>query len=600
MKKKIRFWLFALFMIGCFSVQAAYFSFVPRILKQPDGEQVHCFASGDEFYNWLHDAEGYTIIQNTHTGYFVYATLEKGQLVPTAWLPGHDNPASKGNLRPWLKISEKEYLQRRESMLAPARRPRVRDENTNKGHMNNIAIFIRFADDTNFTNSFESVEQMFNDSIEPYNSMYTYFRQASYNQLFIKTSFFPQPSGDLILSYQDSLTRDYYVPWSETDTNGYQTDSARRSREFSLLARATAYVENMIPADLDLDYNDDGFVDNVCFIVRGDVGDWNVLLWPHRWSLYGEEAYIHGKRVWDFNFQLADAGYYFANSTLCHEMFHTLGAPDLYHYSDSTNQDPVGQWDLMCSNTHPYPQQMLIYMKAKYGNWVSYDDIPVLSQYGRYSVRANGSDIIDQLAYRVPTQSPFEYIIVEYRNKKMLYDPTPQGGLIFYRVNPLWDGNANYNGDDVQDEVYVFRRGTNSSAANFNQIHNNFNPTTNPYPFLSDSSVVNVSFGNFSSYIPSNPPAFMEFDYLEYVGIEDYEQNISLYPNPTTNMLTITTDMPSEKDIQVVDLFGRVLLEQKSEDLQIKMDISRLSSGCYLLRISAPNRQDVVTKFIKQ
>ena len=243
---------------------------------------------------------------------------------------------------------------------------------------------------------------------------------------------------------------------------------------------------------------------------------------------------------------------------------------------------------------------MLIYMKAKYGNWVSYDDIPVLSQYGRYSVRANGSDIIDQLAYRVPTQSPFEYIIVEYRNKKMLYDPTPQGGLIFYRVNPLWDGNANYNGDDVLDEVYVFRRGTNSSAANFNQIHNNFNPTTNPYPFLSDSSVVNVSFGNFSSYIPSNPPAFMEFDYLEYVGIEDYEQNISLYPNPATNMLTITTDMPSEKDIQVVDLFGRVLLEQKSEDLQIKMDISRLSSGCYLLRISAPNRQDVVTKFIKQ
>ena len=163
-------------MIGCFSVQAAYFSFVPRILKQPNGEQVHCFASGDEFYNWLHDAEGYTIIQNTHTGYFVYATQEKGRLVPTAWLPGHDNPASKGILRPWLKISEKEYLQRRESMLAPAKRPRVRDENTNKGHMNNIAIFIRFADDTNFTNSFESVEQMFNDSIEPYNSMYTYFK----------------------------------------------------------------------------------------------------------------------------------------------------------------------------------------------------------------------------------------------------------------------------------------------------------------------------------------------------------------------------------------------------------------------------------------
>lgn len=600
MQNRLSIWIAAILLMSSLTMQAAYFSFVPRTMTQPNGEVLHIYASGDEFYNWLHDGEGYTIIQNRETGFFVYAALEKDQLVPTSWLPGHDNPATKGSLRPWLKIPQKEYLRRRKAMLEPAQREQVRDENTNKGHMNNLCIFIRFADDTNFTNSFESVNLMFNDSVEPYNSMFSYFRQASYNQLFIKTFFYPQPQGDLILSYQDSLPRDYYVPWSATDTNGYQTDSSRTAREFALLARAVNYVKNMIPTDLNLDYNNDGYVDNVCFVVRGDVGDWNVLLWPHRWSLYGEEAYIHGKRVWDFNFQLADAGYYFANSTLCHEMFHTLGAPDLYHYDDSTNATPVGQWDLMASNTNPYPQQMLVYMKAKYGNWISYDDIPELTQYGRYQLRYNCSDTIDHLAYRIATQNPFEFIMVEYRNKKKVYDPTPQGGIIFYRVNPLLDGNAHYNGVDVFDEVYVFRRSNNVSQANFNQAHNAFNPTTNPYPFLSDSSVVNVAFGNISAYIPSNPPAFMEFDFMEYVGIPSYDQSLKVYPNPTSDCLNLQTDIESEKTVQVLDLFGKVVLEEKSGDGQIKMDVSRLSSGCYFLKVTDASQRVYTSKFIKQ
>ena len=34
--------------------------------------------------------------------------------------------------------------------------------------------------------------------------------------------------------------------------------------------------------------------------------------------------------------------------TLCHEMFHALGAPDLYHYDDNgLNISPAGSWDLM-------------------------------------------------------------------------------------------------------------------------------------------------------------------------------------------------------------------------------------------------------------
>ena len=46
------------------SLQSAYIDKFPVEIKQPDGTVLNLFVSGDEFYNWLHDDIGYTIIQN--------------------------------------------------------------------------------------------------------------------------------------------------------------------------------------------------------------------------------------------------------------------------------------------------------------------------------------------------------------------------------------------------------------------------------------------------------------------------------------------------------------------------------------------------------
>ena len=44
---------------------------VPQTVIQPNGETLECFASGDEYHNWLHDENGFTIIQNKETGWSV-------------------------------------------------------------------------------------------------------------------------------------------------------------------------------------------------------------------------------------------------------------------------------------------------------------------------------------------------------------------------------------------------------------------------------------------------------------------------------------------------------------------------------------------------
>ena len=50
----------------------AYLEDIPVILTQPDNSKLSCFSSGDEYYVRLHNAEDYTIIQNTDNGFYYY------------------------------------------------------------------------------------------------------------------------------------------------------------------------------------------------------------------------------------------------------------------------------------------------------------------------------------------------------------------------------------------------------------------------------------------------------------------------------------------------------------------------------------------------
>ena len=79
---------FLLLMIGSSLLQAAWLQNEPMVVSQPDGTEIHCFATGDEFYNWLHDADNYTIIQSSEDGYYYYAELVDGKLKPSLYRIG--------------------------------------------------------------------------------------------------------------------------------------------------------------------------------------------------------------------------------------------------------------------------------------------------------------------------------------------------------------------------------------------------------------------------------------------------------------------------------------------------------------------------------
>lgn len=601
--KKIIYIVF-LILICTKTLLGAYLTNVPRTLIQPNGDTLHCFASGDEFYLRLHDINNYTIVQDSHTGYFVYGILNNGEVTASPWIAGKSNPATKG-IKPGICISQEKYLQRRQKYIIPAKREVERNDQTNHGNINNLSIFIRFSDDTNFTANFSYVNNLFNDTSLNYttNSMFNYFKRTSYNQLFIRTYFYPEAQGENILSYQDTFPRSYFLPWSETNPNGY-LEGERTEREHALLDRACAFVDSLIPNNINFDYNNDGYIDNVVFIIKGGVGDWNVLLWPHRWSLYSTNTYIHGKRIYDYNIQLYDSPVYFNTSVLCHEMFHSLGAPDLYHYNDVDGIVPCGAWDLMAQNQNP-PQQTCAYMKYKYGNWIKESEIIPINQPGTYTLFPLNSESVDRICYRIETENPWEYILADYRSKQAPFDNTcPNRGVVFYRINTLSHGNSGYNGTDNFDEVYVFRaNGTteingNINAANFrgNTVRQDFSPSTNPYPFLSNGDTVPVRFTNFTHSIDS-----IQFDFMPWVSIDNYYiQNMTAYPNPATQQFTIKTDEQGAYTYQLYNSYGQIINTFYSDQQPFSFSVHHYPAGYYFIKIINEQGKSKTIKFVKQ
>jgi len=464
---------------------------IPIEIKQPDGQLFDCLISGDEYYQRLHDSKNFTIIQKDD-GYYYYGILNDSQIIASQYKVNEVDP-NQVNLTPGIKISKDEYLNIRDLYW---RNIETRDA-PSIGTINNLNVFIRFSDEDEFTNPRSYHDDFFNNENGP--SMYHYFKEVSYELLNVHTSHYPQCDMSTNLSYQDEHPRDYYQPYNETSNPiGYQNNNQARVREHTLLKNAIEFIANEVPENLDIDANDDGYIDNVTFLVSGSPGAWADLLWPHRWVLYSFDVYINDSRVYDYNLNL-DQGGYFTVGTLCHEFFHSLGAPDLYHYYDDVSPVAVGGWDVMDASSD-IPQSMSAYMKYKYTDWITY--LPEVENSGTYELNPLSSS--ENNIYRINSPlSETEYFVVEYRVQEGIYEintPGDQNGILIYRVNSQYSGNAN----GPPDELYLYRVGgtINSSgsfgAAIFNQEvgRTEFNDMTNPSCFLTDGSNggINISY----------------------------------------------------------------------------------------------------------
>jgi len=471
--------VFILFVLG---LNAAWINNMPITITQPDGQKIECFATGDEFHNWLHDKDNYTIIRSIKTGYYTYAVKDGEGVKAGDLIVGRDDP-QRSSLRPGINISTQLYQQQR---LSLEQENIVRDYR-NVGFINNLVVFIRFSDQSEFGENISLYDGWLNSNTS---SLKNYYLEASYNQLTVNTTFYPLAVGGMVVSYQDPHPRSYYCPYDSIgNPDGYEDGDESWERKSTLIAAAVDAIAPLVPTGLNIDFNNDGLVDNMAFVIAGEPTAWATLLWPQKTQLSTIEKFINGKRVYSYNLQIQT---HLAGSNvgvLCHEFFHTLGAPDLYHYTEGSLVTPAYRWDLMDQDQNP-PQHMSAFMKWKYGHWI--DSIPLITADVNYTLNPITSDTDN--VYRI--DSPYsmtEYFVVEYRRQTGTFESSiPGSGLLVWRINTTC---GNGNADGPPDEVYVYRPGgttVNNGApydAHFSAQsgRTSISDATDPSCFLSDN-----------------------------------------------------------------------------------------------------------------
>ena len=330
---------------------------------------------------------------------------------------------------------------------------------TNKGDIKNLVIFIRFSDQDE-SSVYKSISGSGNGSIseiqEAFNgdtySLYDYTKSISAGQFSVKSEFYPKNSSGDVITYQDSHPLSYYQ--STIDSNERKTE---------LMKNALNAVANQVDNKPQFDYNKDGILDYVTFVVP-NMGNWGEALWP-TCITYSSPITISNELGIKMRKAIFVTTPYFKNygttkdmyKVLAHESMHMIGMNDLY---SNASYEPVGNWSVMCDNNgHP-----TVYEKSEYGKWIT--NIKDASKSGTYIVSNTTEDpAINTLGYKIAVDGLESYYMIECRNKlSSIYEKNIEGsGLVVYKVNPSVRGNL--NGSPYEVEVI---KPTNSSLSYLN------------------------------------------------------------------------------------------------------------------------------------
>lgn len=149
----------------------------------------------------------------------------------------------------------------------------------------------------------------------------------------------------------------------------------------------------------------------------------------------------------------------------------------------------------------------------------------------------------------------------------------------------------NSNGDSLWTNYYTY-----------NAI-NPFITEIQGFMIEDDGSFVGVGYGLDQSY-PQQKLWFFKTNTTGYLGVKKmpYVNSISVYPNPVTDVVNIdfSNINHSNVELQLYDISGRMVISKiiTSSD-NTKMDLSKLSSGIYILKIVIEGVKSKSVKIIK-
>lgn len=135
--------------------------------------------------------------------------------------------------------------------------------------------------------------------------------------------------------------------------------------------------------------------------------------------------------------------------------------------------------------------------------------------------------------------------------------PTQTGLLAYYKFNQGIGNATNTNITSLMD----------SSGNNYNG---------NLIGFTLDGTISNWSnIGAVANGIACSP-------FLNTISFDT--SNFNLYPNPTSGIVTISYSKPIS-EVVVVNMLGQTIIDKKTNDLEVQIDLSNFSKGTYLVKV---------------
>jgi len=92
----------------------------------------------------------------------------------------------------------------------------------------------------------------------------------------------------------------------------------------------------------------------------------------------------------------------------------------------------------------------------------------------------------------------------------------------------------------------------------------------------------------------------VSFNVQNHSFVTSWNQEISIYPNPATTVLNLSSTEMMDMTISITDVTGRVISTEKVSDSSYRIDVSNLTSGIYLLRMQTPEGASKTVKFVKR
>ncbi len=322
------------------------------------------------------------------------------------------------------------------------------------------------------------------------------------------------------------------LPYAHPNT-GSSTGDANRQIVSDALTLADAFIDF---STFDTDH--DGYIQtdelHIATVTAGYEAAYSAdtpSVWAHHWSLWGTvpaptlDGIVVGDGTHDSGYTQQgeiQSDHMATIGTLCHELGHDLGLPDLYD-TDGTSSG-AGIYSLMASGNWAYtpalgeepgasPTYFDAWCRTELG-WVTPTEVASTGNYSLYATSVLG---ITYNVLKIPTSDPEEYFLVENREFEGF-----DSALSSYMLNPgiaIWhidDGvvsaqyasnsinnDETHKGVDLEEANYAIYGGSqlddkNSLGYSYECLYNTtinalFGPLTAPNSSLYSTAATNIS-----------------------------------------------------------------------------------------------------------